>query len=324
MGNSSSSTSEQDESKPKALEELQFSDSLPVEIHEAIRTAGLHIAILSVNYAQSPRCLAQLSFMVKTGTPIIPVFYHLLPSHLPWVGKGKGIYASAFTQYEENKRYPSNMLEEWKTALQTVSNLPGYMLYGKNFDEGILLKNIMEKVLDIWKKLPLEVEKQPVTIPQYHTGSITGEASLWNYVPMNLIGGRGGSPWDDGIYSGIRKIVVRFGTVIDSITVEYDQNGQSVWSGRRGGDGGGQPEKVEFDYPNEVLVSISGKYYNFNDLILVTSLTFHTNHKKYGPFGNYGGHDFVTPSVGCKIIGFYGRSGLYLDAIGVHLVMDYS
>lgn len=52
-------------------------------------------------------------------------------------------------------------------------------------------------------------------------------------------GGQGGKPWDDGVYSGIKQIFVTRGNdAISSLQVEYDRNGQSVWSVKHGGNNG--------------------------------------------------------------------------------------
>ncbi|KAJ8491038.1 hypothetical protein OPV22_012759 [Ensete ventricosum] len=39
----------------------------------------------------------------------------------------------------------------------------------------------------------------------------------------------------------------------------------------------------------------------------------------YGPFGTNGGNAFSVPVAACKIIGFFGRAGTMIDAIGVYL-----
>lgn len=57
-------------------------------------------------------------------------------------------------------------------------------------------------------------------------------------------GGEGGRPWDDGVFSGIKQIIIMRGEVIHSIQVEYDRNGQSVWSLRHGGSGGETTNRV--------------------------------------------------------------------------------
>ncbi|GLJ34254.1 hypothetical protein SUGI_0688450 [Cryptomeria japonica] len=143
-------------------EELELGDSIPDEIQEAMRTAALHIAIFSERYAESPWCLAELSYMLKTGTPILPVFYHVKPVDLRWVGKGKGPYATAFSHHKRKRRYLSSILEDWKAALERVSNLSGHVLNSTTGDEGMLLKSIVNSILRVMKKEPLEVAKHPV------------------------------------------------------------------------------------------------------------------------------------------------------------------
>ncbi|GLJ55208.1 hypothetical protein SUGI_1184670 [Cryptomeria japonica] len=124
-------------------------------------SACVHIAIFSANYARSPWCLAELSFMLKTETKIIPVFYHVDPSDLRWVAQGKGCYVSAFSYYEEKGRYTSGKLKEWKMALENISTRSGLVIKN-NYDEGKVLKDIENKVLKEMKKVPFEVAKHPV------------------------------------------------------------------------------------------------------------------------------------------------------------------
>lgn len=58
-------------------------------------------------------------------------------------------------------------------------------------------------------------------------------------------GGSGGSRWDDGIYSGVRQLMIVHGAGIDSIQIEYDTKGSSVWSEKHGGSGGHKTDKVK-------------------------------------------------------------------------------
>ncbi|KAK7372101.1 hypothetical protein VNO80_05470 [Phaseolus coccineus] len=134
-------------------------------------------------------------------------------------------------------------------------------------------------------------------------------------------GGNGGSPWDDGVYSGVRQLVIVHGAGIDSIQIEYDKKGSSIWSEKHGGSGGRKTDKVKFDYPNEILTKIHGYCGSFNQLgpNLVRSLSFESTKKTYGPFGVEQGTYFSVPLTGAKIVGFHGRCGWYIDAIGVYL-----
>uniref|UniRef100_A0A7N0V401 Jacalin-type lectin domain-containing protein n=1 Tax=Kalanchoe fedtschenkoi TaxID=63787 RepID=A0A7N0V401_KALFE len=134
-------------------------------------------------------------------------------------------------------------------------------------------------------------------------------------------GGQSGAVWNDGLHSGIRQLIIIYGAGIDSIQVEYDVNGTSVWSAKHGGNGGSKTDKVKFNYPEEYLTSIHGHYGSLSDWspVFVRSLTFGTNKKTYGPFGIEHGTYFSLPTNGIKIVGFHGRNGSYLDAIGAHL-----
>ncbi|KAG2303333.1 hypothetical protein Bca52824_031984 [Brassica carinata] len=134
-------------------------------------------------------------------------------------------------------------------------------------------------------------------------------------------GGQGGHAWDDGMFTTVRQVVIAHGSSIDSIQVEYDKNGSSFWSEKHGGNGGSKFEKVILDYPHEYLTSVHGTYgsYDIWGHVCVRSLTFESNHKKYGPFGVESGTCFSLPKSESKVTGFHGKAGSYLDAIGVHL-----
>jgi hypothetical protein len=75
--------------------------------------------------------------------------------------------------------------------------------------------------------------------------------------------------------------------------------------------------------PSEFVKEVSGTYGPFSDLPknnVITSLTLVTNLYSYGPFGQPSGTPFHTrvDKTG-SIVGFFGRSGAYLDAIGVYV-----
>ncbi|KAH9326936.1 hypothetical protein KI387_007114, partial [Taxus chinensis] len=139
-------------------------------------------------------------------------------------------------------------------------------------------------------------------------------------------GGSGGTQWDDGAYTGIRQIILFHASAIDSIKIEYDRDGIAVWSDRHGGNGGNKTDKIELDYPKEILTSMSGHYGSIShgSPSVIRSLTFESKSKKYGPYGVQHGAYFSFPMAGGKIVGFHGQSGWYLDSIGVYLSHLYS
>lgn len=82
--------------------------------------------------------------------------------------------------------------------------------------------------------------------------------------------------------------------------------------------------QFELNYPDEYITSIQGTYSNvarYNTTIVKT-LTFKTSHGRTSPmFGNTAifSTDFVVEGkAGAKLMGFHGRSGSALDAIGAH------
>lgn len=139
----------------------------------------------------------------------------------------------------------------------------------------------------------------------------------------------GGERFDDGVHSTVRQVVVCSSlSSILYIQIEYDDDGSSSWSrkhGCRNPIGVDKIETVKLDYPNEYLTSIHGYYTDsWYYPTYITSLTFTSNRKVYGPFGNYDneGRKYFTIQVsGSKIAGFHGRSDEWFDlrAIGAYL-----
>ncbi|XP_059636411.1 jacalin-related lectin 3 isoform X2 [Cornus florida] len=142
-----------------------------------------------------------------------------------------------------------------------------------------------------------------------------------NTISVGPWGGQDGFRWDDGVCSTVKQLVVAHGAGIDSIRIEYEKNGTSVWSEKHGGSGGLKTDKVKLEYPDEYLTSIHGHYGSLNEWgpVFVRSLTFQSNKKIYGPFGVEQGMYFSFPMTGGKIVGFHGKRGWYLDAIGAYL-----
>ncbi|GLJ44460.1 hypothetical protein SUGI_0932860 [Cryptomeria japonica] len=145
--------------------ELEYGDFMPTTLEAAMRGASLHIAIFSKRYAESPWCLEELFFMLKTGAKIIPVFYYVEPTDLRYVAQRKGIYVDAFKKHEKKRRYSPEKLREWKKALYDVSFYTGEIIRNNN-DEMRLLKNIVNIVLKEVNNVPLVVANHPVALKE--------------------------------------------------------------------------------------------------------------------------------------------------------------
>lgn len=80
--------------------------------------------------------------------------------------------------------------------------------------------------------------------------------------------------------------------------------------------------QIVFDYPSEILTHITGTYWPLMYMgpNVIKSLTFHTNRGKHGPYGDEQGPSFTSKMNEGKIVGFHGKEGLFLDAIGVYVI----
>ncbi|KAL3845241.1 hypothetical protein ACJIZ3_002644 [Penstemon smallii] len=134
-------------------------------------------------------------------------------------------------------------------------------------------------------------------------------------------GGSGGDMWSYQPQNGITEIHIFHGEFINSIMFV---DGLGECSPKFGATGGNQSVKIKIDHPSEYLTGISGVHDILPHISLprvVKSLQFHTNTTKYGPYGSYEGKGTSFVFKNAKeyhITGFHGRSGTYLDAIGVY------
>lgn len=134
----------------------------------------------------------------------------------------------------------------------------------------------------------------------------------------DLFGGLGGEPFADPEPipggSNIRRIVIRSGQFVDSITTTYS----TPTGGRRTvthGGGGGEATMIPF-ISTQRIVGVFGRSgalldrigFVLEDLVTRDQVTF-------GPFGGRGGRAF---RVDAEIHGFVGRSGDLIDAIGFY------
>ena len=138
-------------------------------------------------------------------------------------------------------------------------------------------------------------------------------------------GGNGGGAFDDASIVNmdqleIREIVIRSGDYIDSIEFLYHNRvtDELLPSPHHGGNGGGENRIIL--NPGEYIVEIRGRTGKYVD-----ALTLQTNQGRvFGRFGGTGGGpDYDAPSqqemeAGHEVFAFFGRSGQYLDAIGIH------
>jgi len=131
-----------------------------------------------------------------------------------------------------------------------------------------------------------------------------------------VMGGSGGASFfDQQPASGARilEVRVRAGDYVDSVQFAYVFPDGRTADGPRHGGGGGKLRVFRLD-SDEYIVGISGRYGD-----LIDSIRFQTNKRTSQVFGGRGGsrdYNIVVPA-GNMAIGFTGRAGDYLDAIGL-------
>jgi len=131
-------------------------------------------------------------------------------------------------------------------------------------------------------------------------------------------GGSGGIEFKDYEIpenSTVIEVRIRSGVYIDAIGIVHETaDGKRHASTMHGGEGGNL-EVFTLD-KNDYINGISGRYGTFVD-----SIRFHTNRKISPTYGGSGGkaeYHYEAPE-GTEVVGFYGRSGQLLDAIGIVL-----
>ncbi|XP_024191810.1 jacalin-related lectin 3 [Rosa chinensis] len=152
----------------------------------------------------------------------------------------------------------------------------------------------------------------------------SGEKILWKLGPFGTESG--GESFDDGAHSTVRQLLIAHdGVGVGTIQIEYDVNGISFRADKYGDQTGSDHiDTIKLDYPYEYLISVHGRYCKFWPLTtVISSLTFRSNKKSYGPYGNEDQHDksFSIQAPGNMIVGFHGRASGFkgIRAIGAYL-----
>jgi hypothetical protein len=128
-------------------------------------------------------------------------------------------------------------------------------------------------------------------------------------------GGPGGSPFADRPPAPdalIAAVMVRSGNWIDAVQILYQTpDGNRTPSAPHGGTGGG-PGVFALE-PDERITAISGRHGHY-----VHSIRIHTNKRVSREYGTATGAPYrIDVPPGRTMVGFVGRSGVYLDAIGI-------
>ncbi|KAG0605125.1 hypothetical protein M758_9G033700, partial [Ceratodon purpureus] len=130
-------------------------------IDQALNVAKVHVAILSKRYAESKYCLNELVAMMRSGKPVIPVFYDVEPEDLRWMKKGP--FAEAFLKHKSKGR-TQKKLQEWTDALGALADITAFCLADYKRDEAKLKREVVNEVAR------LTPSNDPVDVEPYRVG----------------------------------------------------------------------------------------------------------------------------------------------------------
>ncbi|KAM0035427.1 putative jacalin-like lectin domain-containing protein [Helianthus debilis subsp. tardiflorus] len=114
-------------------------------------------------------------------------------------------------------------------------------------------------------------------------------------------GAGGGQSWDDGVFSTIKQVRVHVGelNVIYALQFEYQKrDGTSVLSQIHGGTNGLEIKMVNMDDKDEFIIGVSAFYglvEGYKGLEAIVSISFHTNKRIHGPYGEELGASWRRP-----------------------------
>ncbi|KAM0897453.1 hypothetical protein ACQ4PT_022557 [Festuca glaucescens] len=140
---------------------------------------------------------------------------------------------------------------------------------------------------------------------------------------MGPCGGGGGDAREMDVrhVNRIVMLVVWHDIMVDAMMVSYELDSAEEQRLQWGSPRDANRSEICLE-PDEYLIGVKGNVGNSNGWFRLRSLTFVGNRRTFGPYGTEEGAPFDLPAAGGRIIGFHGRSGTFLDALGTYVNMD--
>ncbi|KAF8407994.1 hypothetical protein HHK36_007134 [Tetracentron sinense] len=137
--------------------ELEMGEEISPTLLTAIEDSATSIAVISKNYASSPRCLEELAGILEFRRLILPVFFEVDPSH---VRHQKGPFEEGFRILEQ--RFGEEKVVRWREAMKKAGGISGWD--SKNWSESELIQSLVKTILIKLRNIPLAVAKHPIGI----------------------------------------------------------------------------------------------------------------------------------------------------------------
>ena len=105
---------------------LKRGEEIAPELLKAIEESRFSLVVFSENYARSRWCLDELVKIMKCRKEmkqtVVPIFYHVDPSHVRHQTEGFG---EAFSNCKEDTEEMKEKLQSWRSALTEAANISG-------------------------------------------------------------------------------------------------------------------------------------------------------------------------------------------------------
>ena len=105
---------------------LERGEEIEPELLKAIEESRFSLIVFSENYAGSRWCLDELVKIMKCMKEmkqiVVPIFYHVDPSHV-WHQNER--FGEAFSNYKEDTEEMKEKVRSWRSALTEAANTSG-------------------------------------------------------------------------------------------------------------------------------------------------------------------------------------------------------
>ena len=105
---------------------LKRGEEIAPELLKAIEESRFSLVVFSENYARSRWCLDELLKIMKCRKEmkqtVVPIFYHVDPSH---VRHQEERFGEAFSNYKDDTEEMKEKLQSWRSALTEAANIGG-------------------------------------------------------------------------------------------------------------------------------------------------------------------------------------------------------
>ncbi|KAI3738974.1 hypothetical protein L2E82_29292 [Cichorium intybus] len=150
-------------------EEIDTGEDLKPELESAIKASRASVIILSKNYAASTWCLDELVLILEqrmtSNHIVIPIFYHVEPTH---VRKQQSTFGDAMAKYKQMMETETNAnkrcqwvrkMDGWNKALIEVAALKGRDINGRLETKSSYIEDISRRCAGKFNGL-LDLQKQ--------------------------------------------------------------------------------------------------------------------------------------------------------------------